>query len=93
MNSNAGGHAGRLPAETLLETLRPLGRPVVAAGGVGDEREFVRLLALGYDGVQLGTRFIATRECSAHQSYKDALVRATGNDIVLTERVTAFPSP
>jgi nitronate monooxygenase len=91
VNSRAGGHAGRIPAEALLDTLRPLGRPVVAAGGVGDEREFARLLALGYDGVQLGTRFIATTECLAHQSYKDALVRATGNDIVLTERVTGVP--
>jgi nitronate monooxygenase len=91
VNSRAGGHAGRLTAEQLLGTLRPLGRPVVAAGGVGDEREFTRLLSLGYDGVQLGTRFIATRECSAHQSYKDALVRASGSDIVLTERVTGVP--
>ena len=91
VNSRAGGHAGRLPAEPLLDMLRPLGRPVVAAGGVGDELEFVRLLSLGYDGVQLGTRFIATRECSAHQSYKDALVSATASDIVLTERVTGVP--
>jgi nitronate monooxygenase len=91
VNSRAGGHAGRLPAESLLEILRPLGRPVVAAGGVGDEREFVRLLALGYDGVQLGTRFIATTECTAHQGYKDALVRASADDIVLTERVTGVP--
>jgi len=48
-------------------------------------------LGLGYDGVQLGTRFIATAECRAHQSYKDALVQATGDDIVLTERVTGVP--
>jgi len=91
VNSRAGGHAGRLAAEPLIDMLRPLGHPVVAAGGVGDEREFVRLLGLGYDGVQLGTRFIATAECRAHQSYKDALVQATGDDIVLTERVTGVP--
>jgi nitronate monooxygenase len=91
VNSRAGGHAGHLTAEQLLATLRPLGRPVVAAGGVGDEHEFTKLLSLGYDGVQLGTRFIATSECRAHQSYKDALVRASGSDIVLTERVTGVP--
>ena len=91
VNSRAGGHAGQLLAEPLLEVLRPLGHPVVAAGGVGDEREFARLLALGYDGVQMGTRFIATTECRAHQGYKDALVRANADDIVLTERVTGVP--
>jgi len=91
VNDRAGGHAGRLSAERLLETLRPVGRPLVAAGGVGDEREFARLIHLGYDGVQLGTRFIATTECRAHESYKAALVEATGEDIVLTERVTGVP--
>ncbi len=91
VNDRAGGHAGRMSAEALLDALRPLGRPVVAAGGVGDEHEFARLLAMGYDGVQMGTRFIATTECRAHASYKDALVRATADDIVLTERVTGVP--
>ena len=91
VNNRAGGHAGRLTAEQLLGILRPLGRPLVAAGGVGDEREFARLIRLGYDGVQLGTRFIATTECRAHESYKAALVEATGEDIVLTERVTGVP--
>lgn len=91
VNDRAGGHAGGLSAERLYETLAPLGRPLVAAGGVGDEAAFVRLLNLGYDGVQLGTRFIATDECTAHASYKEALVRAGPADIVLTERVTGVP--
>jgi nitronate monooxygenase len=91
VNDRAGGHAGRLSAERLFETLHPLGRPLVAAGGVGDASQFARLLALGYDGVQLGTRFIATTECRAHASYKEALLRARAEDIVLTERVTGVP--
>jgi nitronate monooxygenase len=91
VNDRAGGHAGRLPAERLFETLAPLGRPLVAAGGVGDAAGFAALLRLGYDGVQLGTRFIATTECTAHASYKEALVRARAEDIVLTERVTGVP--
>jgi nitronate monooxygenase len=91
VNDRAGGHAGRLTAEALLEQFRPLGRPLVAAGGIGDERDFARMLALGYDGAQLGTRFIATTECGAHESYKQALVRARAADIVLTERVTGVP--
>jgi nitronate monooxygenase len=91
VNSAAGGHAGRLTAGQLLASLKPLGGPLVAAGGVGDEHEFARLLSLGYDGVQAGTRFIATTECTAHATYKAALVAATRNDIVLTERVTGVP--
>ena len=91
VNDRAGGHAGRLSATQLFESLHGLGRPLVAAGGVGDAAGFATLLDMGYDGVQLGTRFIATTECSAHASYKQALVRARPEDIVLTERVTGVP--
>jgi nitronate monooxygenase len=91
VNARAGGHAGRLDAATLFDRLAPLGRPLVAAGGVGDEREFARLLLMGYDGVQAGTRFIATTECAAPDAYKRAIVEAGADDIVLTERVTGVP--
>ena len=91
VNDRAGGHAGRRTAAALLDELAPLGKPVVAAGGAGDADAFVQLLALGYEGVQLGTRFIATTECAAHASYKAALVEARAEDIVLTERVTGVP--
>jgi len=91
VNDRAGGHAGRRTAAALLDELAPLGKPVVAAGGVGDADAFVHMLALGYEGVQLGTRFIATTECAAHPSYKEALVEARAEDIVLTERVTGVP--
>ena len=91
VNDRAGGHAGRQSAEQLFDALAPLGRPLVASGGVGTEAGFARLLALGYDGVQLGTRFIATTECTAHASYKQALIAARAADIVLTERVTGVP--
>ena len=46
---------------------------------------------LGYDGVQMGTRFIATVECRAHPDYKQAIVDAAPSDIVLTERLTGVP--
>jgi nitronate monooxygenase len=58
---------------------------------VGTPEEFRDVLALGYAGAQLGTRFIATTECSAHPDYKDAIVNATAKDIVLTERLTGLP--
>ncbi len=91
VNANAGGHAGSRTPEALLAELAPFGKPVVAAGGAGDEREFARLLALGYAGVQMGTRFIATTECTAPEEYKRALLAANPEDIVLTERVTGVP--
>jgi nitronate monooxygenase len=91
VNRRAGGHAGRLTPEELLETCGDLGLPLVCAGGVGSEAEFVAALKLGYAGAQLGTRFIATTECNAREDYKQAIVNATEDDIVLTERVTGVP--
>jgi nitronate monooxygenase len=91
VNARAGGHAGGTGAKALLEELRPFGVPVVCAGGVGDEREFVRMIRLGYDGCQLGTRFIATTECAASDAYKAAIVAAGESDIVLSERLTGVP--
>lgn len=91
VNKLAGGHAGRLSPEALLDELAPFGLPVVSAGGVGDAREFARHLQLGYTAVQLGTRFIATTECKASDAYKQAILDATADDIVLTERLTGVP--
>ncbi|MBX3133312.1 MAG: nitronate monooxygenase [Gemmatimonadaceae bacterium] len=91
VNNLAGGHAGRLSPEALLDELAPFGLPVVSAGGVGDAAEFARHLTLGYAAVQLGTRFIATTECKASDAYKQAILDATADDIVLTERLTGVP--
>jgi nitronate monooxygenase len=91
VNDRAGGHAGSRTAEGLLEELAPFGLPVVCAGGVGSERDFVRVMQLGYAGAQLGTRFIATTECRASDAYKRAIVAAGETDIVRTERLTGVP--
>ena len=91
VNSRAGGHAGQLTPIQLLEELGDLGVPLVCAGGIGDEEDFVRTLDLGYAGVQLGTRFIATPECKAHDDYKQAIVEAKADDIVLTTRISGIP--
>jgi len=91
VNDRAGGHAGPHSAERLIEELGGLGVPVICAGGVGDERAFVAALGLGYAGVQMGTRFIATDECRVHPDYKRRIVEADEDDIVLTERVTGVP--
>lgn len=91
VNNVAGGHAGRLSPEALLDELREFGLPTICAGGVGDPATFRRMMDLGYDGVQMGTRFIATAECLAHPAYKQAIVHAEPSDIVLTERLTGLP--
>ena len=91
VNRRAGGHAGPRSAEALLEELGDLGLPLVCAGGVGDAPDFTAALRLGYAGVQMGTRFIATPECRASAAYKQAILAADPEDIVLSERITGVP--
>jgi nitronate monooxygenase len=91
VNREAGGHTGSRDANALFDELAPFGVPVVAAGGVGNATQFRALLDLGYAGVQLGTRFIATTECDADLAYKLGIVNALSGDIVLTERLTGVP--
>ena len=91
VNDRAGGHAGTLSAQHLLEELRPLGKPLVCAGGIGAPAEFAAALAAGYAAAQLGTRFIASTECTAHDDYKHAILQAGEQDIVLTDRISGVP--
>ncbi|MDX1999415.1 MAG: nitronate monooxygenase [Thermoanaerobaculia bacterium] len=91
VNDRAGGHAGSKSLERLIDELGPLGVPVVAAGGISTPQGFAAALRLGYVGVQMGTRFIATTECNAHADYKQAILDAGEADIVLTERITGVP--
>ena len=58
--------------------------PVIAAGGIGNGADIRRMLSAGASGALLGTRFVATRENSAHQEYKNALLKADKGDTVLT---------
>jgi nitronate monooxygenase len=91
VNRRAGGHAGPLNARAVLDDVGDLGLPVVCAGGVGQEQEFVAALRMGYAGVQMGTRFIATTECSASAEYKQTIVDSEEEDIVHSERLTGVP--
>jgi len=91
VNRRAGGHAGSRSAEALFEELAPFGVPIVCAGGIGAAEDFAAALQMGYVGVQMGTRFIATTECRADAEYKQAIVDAGEQDIVLTERLTGIP--
>ncbi|MBL0892102.1 MAG: nitronate monooxygenase [Gemmatimonadaceae bacterium] len=91
VNREAGGHAGARDPRALLDEVADLGLPVVGAGGVGNAEQFVAMLRMGYAGVQMGTRFIATTECIADPRYKQAIVDAEASDVVLTERLTGVP--
>jgi nitronate monooxygenase len=91
VNRSAGGHAGDRTAAALLDEVADIGLPVVCAGGVAQADDLVRALRMGYAGVQIGTRFIATDECSSPVEYKQAIVDASADDIVLTRRITGVP--
>jgi nitronate monooxygenase len=91
VNARAGGHAGKLSPEELVAQLSDLGKPLICAGGIGAPSDFAHALSLGYAGVQMGTRFIATPECRVHADYKAAIVRAEPEDIVLTDKLSGTP--
>jgi len=74
---DSGGHIGDVGTLPLVpQVVDAVGIPVIAAGGFADGRGLAAALALGAVGVQMGTRFICTEECTAHQNYKDAIVKA-----------------
>lgn len=91
VNNRAGGHAGTESPQQLIKDLKGLGVPLICAGGIGSERGFTEALQMGYAGVQLGTRMIATQECKAHEDYKNAILKAHAEDIVLTKKITGVP--
>lgn len=91
VNNTAGGHAGSKSPRDLFNVLKKYNLPLVCAGGIGGPKSFHEAMALGYDGVQIGTRMIATKECKAHDDYKQAIVRSQPDDIVLSEKITGVP--
>jgi len=91
VNNRAGGHLGTESPEQLMNDLKKFNLPLICAGGVGGKREFEQAMAFGYEGVQLGTRFIASKECTAHEDYKRAILQATSKDIVATQKISGVP--
>jgi NAD(P)H-dependent flavin oxidoreductase YrpB (nitropropane dioxygenase family) len=85
--TEAGGHVvwmASLPlVPMMVKAVAPL--PVLSAGGIADGRGLAAALALGADGVLLGTRFMATPEAPIHPNFKQAIVKSDGHDTVLTE--------
>lgn len=91
--SGAGGHAGPVSALVLIPWLKEkLSIPIIAAGGISHGSQVTAALALGAAGVSIGTRFIASREATVTEDYKNAVVEASPEEIVLTSRVSGTPA-
>lgn len=83
----AGGHNGREETTTMVlipQVRKAITLPLIAAGGIGTGASMAAAFALGADGVQVGSRFVATPESSGHQNFKDAVVKAKEGDTILT---------
>ncbi len=92
VNHRAGGQTGMQSAEALIKELGDINVPLVCAGGVGNEADFNKALDLGYAAVQMGTRFLATKECEIPNDYKEAIVGAEEKDIVWTNKLAGTTS-
>lgn len=90
--NEAGGHVGELTTMTLIPQLADqLDIPIIAAGGIADGRGVAAALSLGAEGIQMGTRFVCSTECTAHPKYKEAILNAKDRDAVVTGRSTGHP--
>lgn len=93
VGAGAGGHAGPNALQVLVPTLKSHfpDKPVIAAGGIASGDGLASVLALGATGASVGTRFIASQEAGVNQAYKDAVVDAKMDDIVMTTKISGTP--
>lgn len=93
VGQGAGGHAGPNPLQVLIPSLVASfpNIPVVAAGGITSGQGLLSVQVLGACGVSIGTRFIATSEASVNNEYKNAIVNAGMDDIVMTTKLSGTP--
>ena len=88
----SGGHIGELTTMALVpQVCDAVEIPVIAAGGIADGRGMAAAIMLGAQGVQIGTRFLAARECEISQAYKDLVLSAKDTGTVVTGRCTGHP--
>lgn len=89
----AGGHVGRISLLPLLpQIVDAVKVPVVATGGIGDARGFLAALALGACGIQMGTRFMASKECIIHPEVKKKILETNEEGTEVTGEVTGSPA-
>ena len=95
VGQEAGGHIGREDLGTMVLIPRvaaAVSIPVLASGGIGNGQGLLAALSLGAEGIEMGTRFIATKECvDAHDAYKQAIVEAKETDTVVIKRSFGAP--
>ena len=90
--NESGGHIGTVNTMCLVpQVVGAVNVPVIAAGGVSDARGAAAVFCLGAEGVQMGTRFVATHECKAHDNYKNAIIKAKDRTSVVTGLSTGHP--
>lgn len=88
----SGGEIGQITTMVLVpQVVDSVKVPVVAAGGIADGRGLVAALALGAQGVQMGTRFVTSEECIAHPAYKQAILDATDRSTAISGQSTGYP--
>jgi enoyl-[acyl-carrier protein] reductase II len=89
----SGGHIGENSTFCLVPQARELVTkiPLIAAGGIYNGKTFASALVLGADGVQIGTKFMASTECQIHENYKKAIIDATDEDVTVVARFTGHP--
>ena len=87
--SEAGGHIGHVSLTILLQQVLFAVKeiPVFVAGGIATGRMMAHLLLMGASGIQMGTRFVMTKECQVHQKFKDAFIKAKARDAIATPGV------
>ncbi|MCC8135230.1 MAG: enoyl-[acyl-carrier-protein] reductase FabK [Ruminococcus sp.] len=90
--TESGGHIGEITTMCLVpQVVDAVSIPVIAAGGIADGRGVAASFMLGAEGVQIGTRFLASEECQIHPTYKELVVKAKDTDSVVTGRYTGHP--
>lgn len=90
--TEAGGHVGETTTMALVpQVADAVSIPVIAAGGIADGRGIIAAYALGAQGVQVGTRFLATKECPTHENFKKAVVECGDADTLVTGRSLGGP--
>jgi len=89
----SGGHIGENTTFCLIPQARKLLKtiPLIAAGGIYDGKTAAAAMILGADGIQMGTRFLASKECQIHENYKKAVLDATADNITVVARFTGHP--
>ena len=91
--TESGGHIGEITTMALLpQVVDAVDVPVIGAGGIGDSRGMAAAFALGAQAVQMGSRFVLSEECIAHENYKNLVLKAKDRSTVVTGRSLGHPA-